>query len=104
MLTTFNEVDMSELIKTRNDHKSEFEKKYGVKLGFMSFFVKACITALRDIPEVNAEIENNDVIYKNFYNIGVAVGTDQGLVVPVVKDAICRVVHLQYPMVVFMDL
>ena len=87
MLTTFNEVDMSELIKTRNDHKSEFEKKYGVKLGFMSFFVKACITALRDIPEVNAEIENNDVIYKNFYNIGVAVGTDQGLVVPVVKDA-----------------
>ncbi len=87
MLTTFNEVDMSELIKTRNDHKAEFEKKYGVKLGFMSFFVKACITALRDIPEVNAEIENNDVIYKNFYNIGVAVGTDQGLVVPVVKDA-----------------
>ena len=87
MLTTFNEVDMSELIKTRNDHKLEFEKKYGVKLGFMSFFVKACITALRDIPEVNAEIENNDVIYKNFYNIGVAVGTDQGLVVPVVKDA-----------------
>ncbi len=87
MLTTFNEVDMSELIKTRNDHKSEFENKYGVKLGFMSFFVKACITALRDIPEVNAEIENNDVIYKNFYNIGVAVGTDQGLVVPVVKDA-----------------
>ena len=87
MLTTFNEVDMSELIKTRNDHKSEFEKKYGVKLGFMSFFVRACITALRDIPEVNAEIENNDVIYKNFYNIGVAVGTDQGLVVPVVKDA-----------------
>ena len=87
MLTTFNEVDMSELIKTRNDHKSEFEKKYAVKLGFMSFFVKACITALRDIPEVNAEIENNDVIYKNFYNIGVAVGTDQGLVVPVVKDA-----------------
>ena len=87
MLTTFNEVDMSELIKTRNDHKSEFEKKYGVKLGFMSFFVKACITALRDIPEVNAEIENTDVIYKNFYNIGVAVGTDQGLVVPVVKDA-----------------
>ena len=78
---------MSGLIKTRNDHKSEFEKKYGVKLGFMSFFVKACITALRDIPEVNAEIENNDVIYKNFYNIGVAVGTDQGLVVPVVKDA-----------------
>ena len=87
MLTTFNEVDMSELIKTRNDHKAEFEKKYGIKLGFMSFFVKACITALRDIPEVNAEIEETDVIYKNFYNIGVAVGTDQGLVVPVVKNA-----------------
>ena len=87
MLTTFNEVDMGELIKTRNDHKSEFEKKYGIKLGFMSFFVKACITALRDIPEVNAEIEETDVIYKNFYNIGVAVGTDQGLVVPVVKNA-----------------
>lgn len=87
MLTTFNEVDMGELIKTRNDHKAEFEKKYGIKLGFMSFFVKACITALRDIPEVNAEIEETDVIYKNFYNIGVAVGTDQGLVVPVVKNA-----------------
>ena len=87
ILTTFNEVNMYELIKTRNEHKESFEKKYGVKLGFMSFFVKACITALKDIPEVNAEIEDNDVIYKNYYNIGVAVGTDQGLVVPVVKDA-----------------
>ena len=87
ILTTFNEVNMYELIKTRNEHKESFEKKYGVKLGFMSFFVKACITALKDIPEVNAEIEGNDVIYKNYYNIGVAVGTDQGLVVPVVKDA-----------------
>ena len=87
MLTTFNEVDMGELIRTRNEHKDAFETKYGIKLGFMSFFVKACITALKDIPEVNAEVENNDVIYKNFYNIGVAVGTDQGLVVPVVKDA-----------------
>ena len=87
ILTTFNEVNMYELIKTRNEHKESFEKKYGVKLGFMSFFVKACITALKDIPEVNAEIEDNDVIYKNYYNIGVAVGTDQGLVVPVVKEA-----------------
>ncbi len=87
ILTTFNEVNMYELIKTRNGHKESFEKKYGVKLGFMSFFVKACITALKDIPDVNAEIEGNDVIYKNYYNIGVAVGTDQGLVVPVVKDA-----------------
>ena len=87
MLTTFNEVDMGELIRTRNEHKDAFESKYGIKLGFMSFFVKACITALKDIPEVNAEVENNDVIYKNFYNIGVAVGTDQGLVVPVIRDA-----------------
>ena len=87
ILTTFNEVDMYDLIKTRNEHKESFEKKYGVKLGFMSFFVKACITALKDVPEVNAEIENNEVVYKNYYNIGVAVGTDQGLVVPVVKDA-----------------
>ena len=87
ILTTFNEVNMYELIKTRNEHKESFEKKYGVKLGFMSFFVKACITALKDIPDINAEIEDNDVIYKNYYNIGVAVGTDQGLVVPVVIDA-----------------
>jgi len=87
ILTTFNEVDMYELIRTRNEHKESFEKKYGVKLGFMSFFVKACITALKDVPDVNAEIEDNEVVYKNYYNIGVAVGTDQGLVVPVVKDA-----------------
>ena len=87
ILTTFNEVDMYDLIKTRNEHKESFEKKYGVRLGFMSFFVKACITALKDVPEVNAEIENNEVVYKNYYNVGVAVGTDQGLVVPVVKDA-----------------
>ena len=87
ILTTFNEVDMYDLIKTRNEHKESFEKKYGVRLGFMSFFVKACITALKDVPDVNAEIEDNEVVYKNYYNIGVAVGTDQGLVVPVVKDA-----------------
>ena len=87
ILTTFNEVDMSELIKVRSEYKEFFEKKHGVKLGFMSFFVKACITALKEIHEVNAEIENDDIIYKNYYNIGVAVGTDQGLVVPVVRNA-----------------
>jgi 2-oxoglutarate dehydrogenase E2 component (dihydrolipoamide succinyltransferase) len=87
ILTTFNEVDMTELIKVRSEYKEFFEKKHGVKLGFMSFFVKACITALKEIPEVNAEIENDDIIYKNYYNIGVAVGTDQGLVVPVVRNA-----------------
>jgi|TARA_B110000259_G_C14018295_1_gene402158 2-oxoglutarate dehydrogenase E2 component (dihydrolipoamide succinyltransferase) len=87
ILTTFNEVDMSELIKVRSEYKEFFEKKHGVKLGFMSFFVKACITALKEIPEVNAEIENDDIIYKNYYNVGVAVGTDQGLVVPVVRNA-----------------
>ena len=87
ILTTFNEVDMSQLIETRNEHKENFESKYGVKLGFMSFFVKACVTALKEIPDVNAEIQDNNIIYKNFYNIGVAVGTEQGLVVPVLRDA-----------------
>ena len=87
ILTTFNEVDMFQLIETRNEYKESFELKYGVKLGFMSFFVKACITALKEIPDVNAEIQDNKIIYKNFYNIGVAVGTDQGLVVPVLRDA-----------------
>jgi 2-oxoglutarate dehydrogenase E2 component (dihydrolipoamide succinyltransferase) len=78
---------MFQLIETRNEYKESFESKYGVKLGFMSFFVKACITALKEIPDVNAEIQDNKIIYKNFYNIGVAVGTDQGLVVPVLRDA-----------------
>ena len=87
ILTTFNEVDMSELIRARNDYKDSFQEKYGVKLGFMSFFAKACVTALKEVPEVNAEIENEDVIYKNYYNIGIAVGTEQGLVVPVVNNA-----------------
>tara|TARA_X000001036_G_scaffold256794_1_gene238838 strand:+ start:194 stop:1450 length:1257 start_codon:yes stop_codon:yes gene_type:complete len=87
ILTTFNEVDMFQLIETRNEYKDGFETKYGVKLGFMSFFVKACVTALKEIPDVNAEIQDSNIIYKNFYNIGVAVGTDQGLVVPVVRDA-----------------
>ncbi|MGB4101590.1 MAG: 2-oxoglutarate dehydrogenase complex dihydrolipoyllysine-residue succinyltransferase [Alphaproteobacteria bacterium] len=87
MLTTFNEIDMSNVIALRNLHKENFEKKHGVKLGFMSFFVKACIVALREIPAVNAEIDGDDLVYKNYYDIGVAVGTPQGLVVPVVRDA-----------------
>lgn len=87
MLTTFNEVDMTNLLAVRNSYKDVFEKKHGVKLGFMSFFVKACITALQELPAVNAEIEGTDIIYKNYYDIGVAVGTPSGLVVPVVRDA-----------------
>ena len=87
MLTTFNEVDMSAVMALRNQYKDVFEKRHGVKLGFMSFFVKACIAALKDVPDVNAEIEGTDLIYKNHYDIGVAVGTDKGLVVPVVRDA-----------------
>jgi 2-oxoglutarate dehydrogenase E2 component (dihydrolipoamide succinyltransferase) len=87
MLTTFNEVDMTNLIATRKQYGEAFEKKHGVKLGFMSFFVKACINALKAIPAVNAEIDGDDLVYKNYYDIGVAVGTEQGLVVPVVRDA-----------------
>jgi 2-oxoglutarate dehydrogenase E2 component (dihydrolipoamide succinyltransferase) len=87
MLTTFNEVDMSHVIALRNLHKETFEKKYGVKLGFMSFFIKACVLALKEIPNVNAEIDGEDLVYKNYYDIGVAVGTPQGLVVPVIRDA-----------------
>jgi 2-oxoglutarate dehydrogenase E2 component (dihydrolipoamide succinyltransferase) len=87
MLTTFNEVDMSALMATRAQYKDSFEKKHGVKLGFMSFFVKACITALKELPAVNAEIDGDEIVYKNYYDIGVAVGTPQGLVVPVVRDA-----------------
>lgn len=87
MLTTFNEVDMSALIAQRNKYKDLFEKKHGVKLGFMSYFVKACCQALEEIPAVNAEIDGTDIIYKRFCHIGVAVGTDKGLVVPVVRDA-----------------
>ncbi len=87
MLTTFNEVDMTNVMALRNLHKDAFEKKHGVKLGFMSFFVKACIVALREIPAVNGEIDGEDIVYKNHYDIGVAVGTEQGLVVPVVRDA-----------------
>ncbi|HVR65715.1 MAG TPA: 2-oxoglutarate dehydrogenase complex dihydrolipoyllysine-residue succinyltransferase [Verrucomicrobiae bacterium] len=87
MLTTFNEVDMTNVMALRTHHKDSFEKKHGVKLGFMSFFVKAAIVALKEIPAVNGEIDGDDVIYKNHYDIGVAVGTEQGLVVPVVRDA-----------------
>ena len=87
MLTTFNEVDMSAVMALRDRYKEGFEKKHGVRLGFMSFFVKACIVALKEIPAVNGEIDGDDLIYKNHYDIGVAVGTPQGLVVPVVRDA-----------------
>jgi len=87
ILTTFNEVDMSAVMALRSEYKDIFEKKHNSKLGFMSFFVKATVTALKEIPAVNAEIEGNDIIYKNFYDIGVAVGSPQGLVVPVLRNA-----------------
>ena len=87
MLTTFNEVDMGAVMGLRSEYKDGFEKKHGVKLGFMSFFVKACIAALKELPAVNAEIYGDELIYKNYYDIGVAVGTPQGLVVPVLRDA-----------------
>jgi 2-oxoglutarate dehydrogenase E2 component (dihydrolipoamide succinyltransferase) len=87
MLTTFNDVDMSAVMKLRADYKELFAKRHGVKLGFMGFFVKACIQALREVPAVNGEIDGQDIIYKNYYHIGVAVGTDKGLVVPVVREA-----------------
>ncbi|HQX83977.1 MAG TPA: 2-oxoglutarate dehydrogenase complex dihydrolipoyllysine-residue succinyltransferase [Aestuariivirga sp.] len=87
MLTTFNEVDMSAVMTLRNSFKDVFEKKHGVKLGFMSFFAKAVIQALKDVPAVNAEIDGDDLVYKNYYHLGIAVGTEKGLVVPVVRDA-----------------
>jgi 2-oxoglutarate dehydrogenase E2 component (dihydrolipoamide succinyltransferase) len=87
MLTTFNDVDMSAVMQLRRDYKEAFEQKHGVKLGLMGFFVKACVQALKDIPAVNAEIDGEDIVYKNYYHIGVAVGTDRGLVVPVLRDA-----------------
>ena len=86
MLTTFNEVDMTHVMALRAQYKDVFEKKHGTKLGFMGFFTKACVQALKDIPAVNAEIDGTDLIYKNYYHIGIAVGTDRGLVVPVVHD------------------
>jgi 2-oxoglutarate dehydrogenase E2 component (dihydrolipoamide succinyltransferase) len=87
MLTTYNEVDMSGIMELRNEYKDAFEKKHGVKLGFMSFFVKACTHALKEVPEVNSEIDGTDIVYKNYVHMGVAVGTPTGLVVPVVRDA-----------------
>ena len=87
MLTTYNEVDMSGIMELRNTYKDAFEKKHGVKMGFMSFFVKACCHALKEVPEVNAEIDGTDIVYKNYVHMGVAVGTPSGLVVPVVRDA-----------------
>jgi 2-oxoglutarate dehydrogenase E2 component (dihydrolipoamide succinyltransferase) len=87
ILTTFNDVDMSAVMNLRNEYKNLFEKRHGVKLGFMGFFVKACLQALKEVPAVNAEIDGDDIIYKNYYHIGVAVGTDRGLVVPVVREA-----------------
>ena len=87
MLTTFNEVDMGHVMALRAQYKDVFEKKHGVKLGFMGFFTKACVQALKDIPAVNAEIDGSDLIYKNYYHVGIAVGTDRGLVVPVVREA-----------------
>ncbi len=86
MLTTFNEVDMKAVMELRSHYKEAFEKKTGVKLGFMGFFVRACVQALKDIPAVNAEIDGGDLIYKNYYHVGVAVGTEKGLVVPVIRD------------------
>ena len=86
MLTTFNEVDMSEVISMRSVYKEEFQNKYGVKLGFMSFFVKACVIGLKNYPAINAEIQGEEIVYKNYYNISIAVGTDRGLVVPVLRE------------------
>ena len=87
MLTTFNDADMSAILDLRKRYRESFEKRHGVRLGFMSFFVKACIEALKEIPAVNAEIDGDDIVYKNYYDIGVAVGTEQGLVVPILRDA-----------------
>jgi 2-oxoglutarate dehydrogenase E2 component (dihydrolipoamide succinyltransferase) len=86
ILTTFNEIDMHEIMSIRNNYKEEFQKKYSVKLGFMSFFVKACVIGLKNYPTINAEIQDDEIIYKNYYNISIAVGTDRGLVVPVLRD------------------
>lgn len=87
MLTTFNDVDMTAVMEMRKTYKDVFEKKHGVKLGFMGFFTKACVQALKELPAVNAEIDGQDIVYKNYYHVGIAVGTDKGLVVPVVRDA-----------------
>src|ERR1051325_615368 len=86
MLTTFNDVDMGAVMNLRKEYKDLFEKKHGAKLGFMGFFVKACVQALKELPAVNAEIDGEDVVYKNYYHVGIAVGTERGLVVPVLPD------------------
>ena len=87
ILTTFNEIDISRIIEMRAEYKEGFQKRYGVKLGFMSFFVRSCVESLKAFPIINAEIQQDEIVYKNYYNIGVAVGTEKGLVVPVVRDA-----------------
>ncbi len=87
MLTTFNEVDMQEVVNMKNNYKEDFQSKYGVKLGFMSFFVKSCVIGLKNFPAVNAEIQQDEIVYKNYYNISIAVGTDRGLVVPVLRNS-----------------
>ena len=87
ILTTFNEIDMSNIIQMRKDYQEDFQKKFSVKLGFMSFFVKACIVGLKNFPAINSEISGDNIVYKNYYNIGFAVGTDRGLVVPVLRNA-----------------
>jgi len=87
LLTTFNEVDMTKVMEMRKENQDDFQNRYGIKLGFMSFFVKACVVALKNFPAVNAEVEGDEIIYKNYYNVSFAVGTDKGLVVPVLKDA-----------------
>jgi len=87
MLTTFNEVDMTNIIEMRKENQEDFQKRYGIKLGFMSFFVKACVVGLKNFPAINAEVDDNEIIYKNYYNISFAVGTEKGLVVPVLRNA-----------------
>ena len=87
MLTTFNEVDMTNIIEMRKNNQEDFQKRFGIKLGFMSFFVKACVLGLKSFPAINAEIEGQEIIYKNYYNISFAVGTEKGLVVPVIRNA-----------------
>jgi 2-oxoglutarate dehydrogenase E2 component (dihydrolipoamide succinyltransferase) len=101
MLTTFNEVDMSAIMETRNQYKDLFEKKHHVKLGFMGFFVKACVQALKEIPSVNAEIDGTDIIYKNYYHVGVAVGTERGLVMASCPSRKCRAAPSPSPTAAF---
>ncbi|GIT35571.1 MAG: hypothetical protein Ct9H300mP5_0400 [Candidatus Pelagibacterales bacterium] len=94
MLTTFNEVDMNSVIEMRKEHQEDFQNQFGIKLGFMSFFVKACVVGLKNFPAINAEIDNEDIVYKNYYNISFAVGTEKGLVVPVIRNS--RIIFCRY--------